>query len=150
MDGLTWNRDAGWKWTVELPPHCHSAVSVLPWAEFQAGQLAIHFVWREKGHEAKTGKDSSMSSGFLPFYAVTADSLEKILMLGRTEGKRRRGQQRMRWLDGITRAAEMNMGKLWEIVSDREDWCTAVRRVAKSWTWLSGWTTPNEQWRYAC
>ena len=75
-----------------------------------------------------------MSSGFLPFYAVTADSLEKILMLGRTEGKRRRGQQRMRWLDGITRAAEMNIGKLWEIVSDREDWCTAVCRVAKSWT----------------
>ena len=55
-----------------------------------------------------------------PFYTVTGDSLEKILMLGRTEGKRRRGQQRMRWLYSITNAVEMNVGKLWEIVRDRE------------------------------
>ena len=96
-------------------------------------QLAIHFVWREKGPEAKTGKDSFMNSGFLPFYTVTANSLEKILMLRRTEGKRRRGQQRMRWLDSITNAVEMNVGKLWEIVRDSEGWYAAVHRVAKSW-----------------
>ena len=55
-------------------------------------------------------------------------------MLGRTEGKRRRGQQRMRWLYSITNAVEMNVGKLWEIVRDREGWCAAVHRVTKSWT----------------
>ena len=60
--------------------------------------------------------------------------MEKILMLGRTEGKRRRGQQRMRWLYSITNAVEMNVGKLWEIVRDREGWCAAVHRVTKSWT----------------
>ena len=63
-----------------------------------------------------------------------ADSLGKTLMLGKTEGKRRRGQQRMRWLDSITSAVEMNVGKLWEIVRDRQGWCAAVHRVAKSWT----------------
>ena len=72
-----------------------------------------------------------MSSGFLPFYAVTADSLEKVLMPGRTEGKRRRGQQRMRWLGGITSTAEMNVGKLWEILSDREGWCAAAHRATE-------------------
>ena len=70
-----------------------------------------------------------------------ANSLEKTLMLGKIQGKKRRGQQRMRWLDSITNSVDMNLSKLWEIVKDREAWGATVHEFTKSQTWFSNWTT---------
>ena len=129
-------------WTIKKAEHqridafklwCWRRLLRVPWTAKRSNQPILREINPEYSLEALTLKLKLQYFGHL---MRMADSLEKSLMLGKIEGRRRRGSQRMRWLDSTINAMDMNLGKLQEIVRDREAWSTAVHGFAKSWTRL--------------